>query len=193
MPKKAMLEKVHSEEIDIRPSKKPRYKLAPWQSRFALFYATEAAHGTIAKDTQVQVAQQFASEGRDPALPPVKMTYDKVRTTKEHPDFIALVDSIRQNGIEATTELARTIFANNLPTLAAYHQWAADMARAKQDYRAMPMFTGPLFKHLLPDTNVSHKAVFNITFSDTRERLLVSERPIIEAEIVPPKELTDGV
>jgi len=167
-------------------TKKPRYKLAPWQSRFALYYATEAAHGTIPKETQVAVAQLYANEGRDATLPPFVMTYDKVRTTKEHPDFIALVDSIREKGVEATTELARTIFANNLPTLAAYHQWAADMARQKQDYRAMPMFTSPLFKHLLPDAGVVQKAVFNITFSDTRERLLTSERPIIEAEIIPP-------
>ena len=82
--------------------KKSRYKLAPWQSRFALYYATEAAHGTIPKETQVKVAQLFANEGRDPSLPAIQMTYDKVRTTKEHPDFLRLVDSIREQGIEAT-------------------------------------------------------------------------------------------
>ena len=166
-------------------TRKPRYKLAPWQSRFALYYATEAAHGTIPKETQVKVAQLYANEGRDPALPEVQMTYDKVRTTKEHPSFIRLVDSIREQGIEATTDLAREIFANNLPTLAAYHQWAADMARTKEDYKAMPMFTGPLFKHLMPTQNVTHAAIINITIADSRRALLDSERPVIEAEVVP--------
>ena len=178
-------------QLPAKPPKKPRYKLAPFQSRFALWYATEAAHGTIPKETQVKVAQLFASDGRDPTLPPVVMTYDKVRTMKEHPDFVALVESIREDGVEATTELARTIFANNLPTLAAYHQWAADMARTKEDYKAMPMFTSPLFKHLMPQGGVVNAAVINITLSDTRRALLDSERPVIEAEVVAPAEVTE--
>lgn len=180
-----MPHKLNPAKLPAVTKKKPRYQLAPFQSRFALFYATEGAHGQISRETQVQVAQLYANEGRDPSLPPIVMTYDKVRTMKEHPQFVALVNEIREKGAEASIELARTIFANNMPTLASYHQWAADLARAKQDYRAMPMFTSQLFKHLAPQNEGRPATVININIPEARRHLVYQEPAPIEYEVVP--------
>jgi len=171
----------------LTTTKKPRYPLAPWHVGMANYDANEflPGHGKgPPKEAQCVAASLLANKGRDPALPKVVITYDQIRSLRRRDDYRALVDTIKQGGIEA----ARATLVNNMPAYMAAHFDALMWAREKKDINGIATLASPVLKAVLPQEIGPSKAVFNITFSDTRERLLTSERPIIEAEIVPPEE-----
>ena len=169
--------------------KKPRWPLPPWGAGFGYWEANQSwtprgkGRRGPSKEEQCTVATKLANRGRDPALGPVVITYDQIRQLRKREDYKEFLATTIVGGFDA----GKALLVNNIPAYVQAHFDALMWAHEKKDINGIATLASPVLKSVLPQENVVQKAVFNITFSDTRERLLTSERPVIEAEIIPPE------
>src|SRR5207249_7807574 len=96
---------------------KPRYKLRPWQVKFAAYLA-DADSPSIA--AQEQVAAQLAGK---------RVSYGQLKYLRARQDFRDLLGTLAQGGIEA----ARELFINDLPTYRALHLLGAQKSAERAD------------------------------------------------------------
>lgn len=161
---------------------KPRFKLAPWQARFAIALAMEASDRALSKQVQCDMATRLANDGRDVALPPASISYDQIKTLKARADFQELVHRTREGGIEA----ARALFVADMPFYVDLHRWGAQKAREKEALNIIPSFTQPMLRAIAPDETVRTNVNVQINLTPARAELALGERPVIEAEVVAP-------
>lgn len=172
-------------KLPIVLNETPRSPLKPWEIHFGMWFHSEPKKPS--KAAQLEAATRILNEGRSPGSEALSVTYNQLRGLRRRADWQELFARLEQGGIDA----ARVLFVNNLPALVELHQWAAQQAKLKGDYRAMAPLTTPALDRVLPKREgTGGLAEQNILIALTVKQasLIDSDRPIVEAEIIAEEE-----
>ena len=149
-----------------------------WQKDFARWCVVRSQHVSV-EEKQAKLAELT---GRP-------WTKAQLRTLQSAGLFREYVKVLREGGVP----LARARIGEISPVAVENLAWAMEQARGKSDYNFMPKAAATILDKTLersPHT-FEQNVQINVTLSAKQEKLIVSERPILEAEIVESDSSTD--
>jgi len=155
-------------------SPKPRWKLAPWQYQFALWWCEQAEKPS--RDEQARAATALANARTAQGELPVVVTYRQLARLKRREDWQRFVEQVTTGGIEA----ARAQLLADLPMYISLHSWGALEAKARGDIRALPAYTTPALERTWPRRDSAPAATAQVTIQLSPEQLRAIGAPPVE-------------
>ena len=113
-----------------------------------------------------------------------QVSKQQLRLLRSRPDYLELRQRYEDGGANAALEMLKA----DLPFYMESHRKGLEMAMAAEDYNAIPKFTIHPMEIVHPRRHdlMAQQVTVNVMLSSKQEKLMLSERPVIEAEVVEP-------